>query len=138
MVGPSSSSHNTILINNLHAGIPLHIQTNDNSSTTLISFKLQELESTFEKVDGSVIFNLLQNINNVKQCGSLLADYYHRLNSLWREFDALTTLPKDPFPEIKNAYATVSREESYRGVPESSGVSESKLNATSFAAKSFN
>ncbi|GKA09222.1 ribonuclease H-like domain-containing protein [Tanacetum coccineum] len=204
------------------AGNPLHTQSNDNSSTTLIPFKLQgtenyriwasamkpalqarnkfsfmglvysdnaafvwkELESTYEKFDGSVIFNLFSKINNVKQCGSSVADYYNRLNSLWRELDALTKLPKcvcevkcscttsselvlhqqfmklmrflmgldncyhpirsdllmrDPLPEVKDAYTTVSREESHRGVPESSSrVSESKLNATSFAAKSFN
>ncbi|GJY13037.1 ribonuclease H-like domain-containing protein [Tanacetum coccineum] len=133
MVGPSSSVENNVLINNLDDGNPLHIQTNDNSSTTLIQFKLQdtkkyriwasamklalqvrnkfrfvdglvysdnaasvwkELESTYDKVDGPVIFNLLQKINNVKQGGSLIADYYHRLNSLWREFDALTKLTK--------------------------------------------
>nr|GEU54847.1 hypothetical protein [Tanacetum cinerariifolium] len=54
----------------------------------------KELESTYDKVDGFVIFNLLQKVNNVKQGGSSVADYYHRLNSLWREFDALTKLPK--------------------------------------------
>ncbi|GJX39761.1 hypothetical protein Tco_0253064 [Tanacetum coccineum] len=70
MVGLSSSADNIVLINNLDVGDPLHIQTNDNSSTTLIPFKLQE--------------------------------------------------------------------ESHRGILESSGVSESKLNDTSFAAKSFN
>ncbi|GJZ97355.1 hypothetical protein Tco_0669808 [Tanacetum coccineum] len=106
-----------------------------------------------------------------------------RLNSLWREFDALTKLPKcacevkcscdaskelglhqelmklmqflmglddcyqpvrsslltrELLPKVKDAYIVVSREESHRGVYESSGVTESKLNATSFAAKSFN
>ncbi|GJZ11190.1 ribonuclease H-like domain-containing protein [Tanacetum coccineum] len=122
-------------------------------------------------------------INSVKQGGSSVADYYHRLNSLWMEFDALTKLPKctcevkcscdaskelglhkqlmklmqflmglddcyqpvrssllisDPLPEVKDAYNVVSREESHRGVPESSGGTESKQNATSFAAKTFN
>ncbi|GJZ77445.1 ribonuclease H-like domain-containing protein [Tanacetum coccineum] len=122
-------------------------------------------------------------INSVKQGGSSVADYYHRLNSLWMEFDALTKLPKctcevkcscdaskelglhqqlmklmqflmglddcyqpvrsslltrDPLPEVKDAYNVVSKEESHRGVPESSGGTESKQNATSFAAKTFN
>ncbi|GKE27217.1 hypothetical protein Tco_1442601, partial [Tanacetum coccineum] len=44
-VGPSSSSDNTELINNLDAGIPLHIQTNDNSNITLIPFKLLGTEN---------------------------------------------------------------------------------------------
>ncbi|GJW62805.1 hypothetical protein Tco_0112140 [Tanacetum coccineum] len=41
-------------------------------------------------------------------------------------------------PEVKDAYTIVSRHESHRGIPESSNVTESKLNATSFAANSFN
>ncbi|GKB90394.1 hypothetical protein Tco_0962666 [Tanacetum coccineum] len=44
----------------------------------------------------------------------------------------------DPLPEVKDAYTAVSEEESYRGIPESSVVFESKLNASSFAAKTFN
>ncbi|GJU04576.1 ribonuclease H-like domain-containing protein [Tanacetum coccineum] len=111
----------------------------------------KELRETYDKVDGSVVYNLLQKINSVKQGGSSVADYYHRLNSLWREFDALTKLPKcicdlvrsslltrDPLPEVKDAYNVVSRVESHRGVPESSGGTESKQNATSFVAKTFN
>ncbi|GJW69934.1 ribonuclease H-like domain-containing protein, partial [Tanacetum coccineum] len=94
MVGPSSKSDNTVLINNLDVGNPLHIQTNDNSNIALILFKLLELESTYDKVDGFVIFNLLQKTNVVKQGGISVAGYYHRLNSLWIEFDALTKLPK--------------------------------------------
>nr|GEY94570.1 hypothetical protein [Tanacetum cinerariifolium] len=54
----------------------------------------KELKSTYDQVDGFVIFNLLQKVNNAKQGGSSVTDYYHRLNSLWREFDALTKLPK--------------------------------------------
>jgi hypothetical protein len=250
-----------VLISNFDAGNPLHIQTNDNSGTALIPFKLlgtenyriwsgamklalqarnkfsfvdgsclketyvtsdvlyaqwdrcnaivltwlmnsvsqdvymglvysdnaacvwKELQETYDKVDGSVIYNLLQKINCVKQGGTSVVDYYHRLNSLWREFDVLTKLPvcvcevkcscddskelgmhkqlmklmqflmglddwyqpvrtalltRDPLPEVKDAYITVSREESHRGIPESSSVTESKLNASSFAAKSFN
>ncbi|GKC46985.1 ribonuclease H-like domain-containing protein, partial [Tanacetum coccineum] len=108
----------------------------------------KELESTYDKVNVSVIFNLLQRITSIEQ-GSSVADYYHRLNSLWRDFDALTNLPtydcyqsvksalltKDPLPEVKDAYTTVSRKESYRGIPQPSSVTESKINATFFVAK---
>ncbi|GKE85151.1 putative LTR copia-type gag-polypeptide [Tanacetum coccineum] len=45
MVGPSSSSDNTKLINNLDDGNPLHIQTNDNSNLALIPFKLLRTEN---------------------------------------------------------------------------------------------
>nr|GEU37871.1 hypothetical protein [Tanacetum cinerariifolium] len=47
-------------------------------------------------------------------------------------------LTRDPLPKVNDAYNTVSRKESHRGVFESYGISESKLNATSFAAKTFN
>ncbi|GKD60951.1 ribonuclease H-like domain-containing protein [Tanacetum coccineum] len=143
----------------------------------------KELNETYDKVDGYVVYNLLQKIRSVKQGGSTVADYYHRLNSLWREFDAITKLPKcvcpvkcscatstelalhqqlvklmqflmglddyyqplrtalltrDPLPDVKDAYATVSREESHRGIPETSEAIDTKMNATSFAAKSYN
>ncbi|GJW43372.1 hypothetical protein Tco_0072171 [Tanacetum coccineum] len=32
-------------------------------------------------------------INTYKQGGLLVSEYYHKLNSLWREFDILTKLP---------------------------------------------
>nr|GEY95151.1 putative Gag-polypeptide of LTR copia-type [Tanacetum cinerariifolium] len=54
----------------------------------------KELKETYDKVAGYVVYNLLQKINIVKQGGSAVADYYHRLNSLWREFDALAKMPK--------------------------------------------
>ncbi|GJW62599.1 ribonuclease H-like domain-containing protein, partial [Tanacetum coccineum] len=143
----------------------------------------KELNETYDKVVESVVYNLLQKINSIKQGGSLVADYYHRLNSLWREFDALTKFPKctcdvkcscdaskelglhkqlmklmqfliglddcyehvrsslltiDPLLKVKDAYNVVSREESHRGVLETSGGIESKQNATSFVAKTFN
>ncbi|GKD14428.1 ribonuclease H-like domain-containing protein [Tanacetum coccineum] len=101
----------------------------------------KELNGTYNKVDGSVVYNFFQKINSIKQGGSSFADYYHILNSLWREFDALTKLPKcldeyyqpvrsslftkDPLPKVNDAYNMVSRQESYRGVPESFGVIES-------------
>ncbi|GKC17438.1 ribonuclease H-like domain-containing protein, partial [Tanacetum coccineum] len=142
----------------------------------------KELNETYDKVDGSLVYNLLQKIGYVKQGGSTVADYYHRLNSLWREFDAITKLPKcvcpvkcsyaastemalhqqlmklmqflmglddcyqpvrtalltrDPLPDVKD-YATVSKEESHRGIPETSEAIDTKLNATSFDAKSYN
>ncbi|GJU04811.1 ribonuclease H-like domain-containing protein [Tanacetum coccineum] len=69
MVGASPSGSTVVdSINNLDAGNPLHVQNSDNSNSVIIPFKLLG--------------------------GASVADYYHRLNSLWREFDALTKLPK--------------------------------------------
>ncbi|GJV31700.1 putative RNA-directed DNA polymerase [Tanacetum coccineum] len=52
-----------------------------------------DLQETYDKVDGSVTFNLHKSINSLSQDGMPLSDYYHKLNSLWRQFDALTSLP---------------------------------------------
>ena len=49
-----------------------------------------ELKETFEKVDGSVIFNLHQKINSLTQSGLSVSEYFNKLNSLWKDYDALT------------------------------------------------
>ncbi|GJV00859.1 putative transcription factor interactor and regulator CCHC(Zn) family protein [Tanacetum coccineum] len=51
-----------------------------------------ELAETYDKVHGSVTFNLHHKINTLSQNGSKLSDYYHKLNSLWREYDAMVQL----------------------------------------------
>ncbi|GKC89066.1 ribonuclease H-like domain-containing protein, partial [Tanacetum coccineum] len=55
-----------------------------------ISEVWKELKDTYDKLDGSILFNLMQKINNFKQNGLPVSEYYHKLNSLWREFDILT------------------------------------------------
>jgi hypothetical protein len=52
-----------------------------------------ELKETYDKMDGSVIFNLAHKIHELKQGDLYVPEYYHKLNSLWREFDILTLLP---------------------------------------------
>ncbi|GKB84829.1 ribonuclease H-like domain-containing protein [Tanacetum coccineum] len=52
-----------------------------------------KLEETYDKMDGSVIFNVIHKINGLKQGELSVPEYYHKLNSLWREFDTLTLLP---------------------------------------------
>ncbi|GJW46010.1 RNA-directed DNA polymerase, eukaryota [Tanacetum coccineum] len=53
-----------------------------------------ELKETYDKVDGSVfLFNLHHKINSLRQNGISIADYYHKLNALWKQFDALVQLP---------------------------------------------
>nr|GEX93448.1 ribonuclease H-like domain-containing protein [Tanacetum cinerariifolium] len=48
-----------------------------------------DLKETYDKVDGSAMFNLHKNIYYLNQTGSTLADYYNNLNSLWKQFDAM-------------------------------------------------
>ncbi|GKA20529.1 putative RNA-directed DNA polymerase [Tanacetum coccineum] len=52
-----------------------------------------ELAETSDKIDGSDIFNLHYKINTVSQNEFKLSDYYHKLNSLWREYDVMVQLP---------------------------------------------
>nr|GEV31552.1 ribonuclease H-like domain-containing protein [Tanacetum cinerariifolium] len=120
-----------------------------------------ELKDTYDMIDGSTVFNLLQKTNSFKQGGFRVFEYYHKLNSLWREYEILTKLPdctcsarlevanydkmlklmqfymglddiyqlirssiltRDVFPEAKEAFLIISREESHRGIPSSSGT----------------
>nr|GEZ92150.1 hypothetical protein [Tanacetum cinerariifolium] len=118
---PTGDNPPVVLINNLDVGNPLHMLNSDNTSFDLVPCNAmvltwimnvvssdvymgivssenvasvwKDLNETYDKVDGSVVYNLLQKIRSVKQGGSFVADY-HRLNSLWREFDAITKLPK--------------------------------------------
>lgn len=133
-----------------------------------------ELKETYDKLDGSIILNLMQKINNFKQGELFVSEYYHKLNSLWREFDVMTKLPKcicaaredvlkhnqlmklmqflmglndvyqpirssilsrESLPDVKDAFAIVSREESHRGIASSSSGSDSKSQIAGFASK---
>ncbi|GJX51315.1 ribonuclease H-like domain-containing protein [Tanacetum coccineum] len=49
---------------------------------------------TYDKVDGSIMFGLHHQISTLKQNGSFIADYYHKLNALWKQYDAMIELPK--------------------------------------------
>ncbi|GJT86021.1 hypothetical protein Tco_1067738 [Tanacetum coccineum] len=59
-----------------------------------IAFEVwDELEETYDKIDGSIIFNVVQKINGLKQGDLSVPEYYHTLNYLWIEFDILPLLP---------------------------------------------
>ncbi|XP_076913506.1 uncharacterized protein LOC143572165 [Bidens hawaiensis] len=53
----------------------------------------QDLKETYDKVDGSVVFGLYQKINSVNQNGNSVTEYYHKLNTMWKQFDAMVQLP---------------------------------------------
>ncbi|XP_071705033.1 uncharacterized protein [Rutidosis leptorrhynchoides] len=52
-----------------------------------------ELKETNDKIDTSAIFNLHQQINTLKQNDSTLSEYYHKLNTLWKQYDAMVSSP---------------------------------------------
>ncbi|GJX52001.1 ribonuclease H-like domain-containing protein [Tanacetum coccineum] len=137
----------------------------------------EELKETYDKVDGSVTFNLHHKIHTLKQNGSTLVDYYHSLNALWKQFDCLIELPRctchvaddfkkhnqlmklmqflmglddsymsirssilsrDPLPDVRNAYATISSEESHRVVSSSMYGSSQRSQSAAFASNTNN
>ncbi|GJS98901.1 hypothetical protein Tco_0820071 [Tanacetum coccineum] len=63
---------------------------------------------------------------------------WKELNETYDKVDAKFSFKRDPLPKVKDAYNVISREESHKGVPDSFGGAESKQNATSFVAKTFN
>ncbi|KAK9074195.1 hypothetical protein SSX86_006792 [Deinandra increscens subsp. villosa] len=52
-----------------------------------------ELRETYDKTDGSVLFNLYRQINSCNQNGTSISEYYHKLNILWKQFDQMVQLP---------------------------------------------
>ncbi|GJZ14308.1 ribonuclease H-like domain-containing protein [Tanacetum coccineum] len=54
----------------------------------------EELKETYDKVDGSITFSLHHKIHTLRQNGSSIADYYHRLNAPWKQFDAMIEFPR--------------------------------------------
>ncbi|XP_071727921.1 uncharacterized protein [Rutidosis leptorrhynchoides] len=60
-----------------------------NSSVTV----WQKLKETYDKIDGSITFNLHKQINSLTQGGCSVSEYYHKLNTLWKQYDAFIKLP---------------------------------------------
>ncbi|GJW83459.1 putative RNA-directed DNA polymerase [Tanacetum coccineum] len=52
-----------------------------------------DLKETYDKVNGFSIFNIHKSINSLNQNGVSLADYYNNLNSFWKQFDVMISLP---------------------------------------------
>ncbi|XP_076945351.1 uncharacterized protein LOC143616402 [Bidens hawaiensis] len=61
--------------------------------STLASGVWKESKETYDKVDGSVVFNLYQKINGFSQNNQSLSDYYHKLNIMWKQLDQILQLP---------------------------------------------
>lgn len=62
------------------------------ASTEVAYVVWSELNETYHKTDGSVFFNLHQRINSLTQGGMSVSDNFSKLDSLWKEFDGLTSL----------------------------------------------
>ncbi|GKA37011.1 ribonuclease H-like domain-containing protein [Tanacetum coccineum] len=109
-------------------------------------FACEVWQEFYDKIDGFIIFNVIHKIHGLKQGELFVPDYYHKLNSLWREFDTLTLLPaytcaahegvlkhnQEPLPDVKEAFNVVSREESHRGLHPGFGSSKGNSNSRNF------
>ncbi|GJS88483.1 ribonuclease H-like domain-containing protein [Tanacetum coccineum] len=65
-----------------------------NKDEVLAKHVWEELKETYDKVNGSIMFGLHNQINTLKHNGSSIADYYHKLNALWKQYDVMIELPK--------------------------------------------
>ncbi|KAJ0578087.1 putative RNA-directed DNA polymerase [Helianthus annuus] len=61
--------------------------------SSLASEVWEDLKETYDKIDGSVVYDLFKKINGISQNGSTVADYYNRLTTMWKQFDAMLQLP---------------------------------------------
>ncbi|GJY13081.1 hypothetical protein Tco_0382390 [Tanacetum coccineum] len=61
-------------ISKLDISDPLHLHLNDTTALTVVSIKLKRTKNY--------------------QNGSSIADYYHKLNALWKQYDVMIELPK--------------------------------------------
>ncbi|GJS53329.1 ribonuclease H-like domain-containing protein [Tanacetum coccineum] len=127
-------------ISKLDISDPLHLHPNDTTALIVVSIKLKGTENyqvwscamflalegknKIGFIDGSckrsntdeVLGKQWDMVNN----GSFIADYYHKLNALWKQYDGMIELPKcvcnaseETLPDVRSAYATISSEESH-------------------------
>ncbi|GKC27745.1 ribonuclease H-like domain-containing protein [Tanacetum coccineum] len=82
-----------VTINALDAGNPLFLQNNDHSNVPIIGFKLTGTENYKMWSTAMKIALVGKNKFGFVDGESSILEYYHKLNSLWREFETLTLLP---------------------------------------------
>ncbi|GJZ47195.1 ribonuclease H-like domain-containing protein [Tanacetum coccineum] len=111
-----------IMIGSLDQGNPLHLHPNDSNCASIVTVKLTGLKTIrsglWDRCNAVVLNWILTSlsqdvylghvfsdnaakINSFKQGSLPVSEYYHKLNSLWREFDALTKL-RDCTCEARN------------------------------------
>ncbi|XP_071695153.1 uncharacterized protein [Rutidosis leptorrhynchoides] len=115
----------------------------------------------WNRCNSVVLSWILISISDELYCGqgnSIVSDYYHKLNALWKPFDALVKLPTcflmgldesysyvrsnilliDPLLSVKTAFAIVSREESHRTSSQASSSGSVKYQNSAFlVSKTF-
>ncbi|GJX91174.1 ribonuclease H-like domain-containing protein [Tanacetum coccineum] len=107
-----SDNDNVTRISKLDVSHPLHLHPNDSAALTVVSIKLKGTENY--QVWSCAMLLALEGKNKTgfidgtcrrsntdevlgrqwDRDGSSIADYYHKLNALWKQFDALVELPR--------------------------------------------
>ncbi|GJW52420.1 ribonuclease H-like domain-containing protein [Tanacetum coccineum] len=91
-------------ISKLDISGPLHLHPNDTTALTVVSIKLKGTENY--QIWSCVMLLALERKNkigfidgsckrsNIDEDGSSIANYYHKLNALWKQYDSMIELPK--------------------------------------------
>ncbi|GJT78823.1 ribonuclease H-like domain-containing protein [Tanacetum coccineum] len=114
-----AGASNINLISSLNAGNPLHLQTNDNNSGSLINIKLTGFENY--RVWATAMKIALQARNKMVFADGL-DDVYQPIRS--------TLLTQTELPDVRDACVIVCREESHRGLGSSLGVQKPQKNSS--------
>ncbi|GJZ98214.1 hypothetical protein Tco_0670667 [Tanacetum coccineum] len=125
-IGDQSGSGSTKLINNLDAGNPLLLQSNDNSSVSIRECDILTILPTCV-CDGRTSCTCDAKAGSAKHTQLIrLMQFLMGLNDVYQPIRS-TILAKDHFHNVKDAFYIVYREESHRGLhPGSSFVNKSK------------
>ncbi|GJU39748.1 ribonuclease H-like domain-containing protein [Tanacetum coccineum] len=141
---------------NLSFGDTLYLHPNDTGGSPIVTIKLtgtenykmwsiamtfalrnhnklgfiDDLKETYDKVDGSAVFNLHKNINSLTQNG---ASFLMGLNESYLAIKS-NILTREPLPLVKAAFVVVSGEASHRNA---TFIRATKPTATTFVAKTF-
>ncbi|GJS69702.1 ribonuclease H-like domain-containing protein [Tanacetum coccineum] len=168
-------------ISNLDLGNPLHLQTSNFNSNTIISVKLtrtenyrvwaaamklaintknkigfldgtclkstysnsEPLSNQWERCNSIVLSWLLNSISEDLFLGQIFSDNASELIKLMQFLMGLndvfqpirsSLLARETLPDVKDAFAIISREESHRGIASSSSSSVTKPQVSSFVA----
>ncbi|GKC66314.1 RNA-directed DNA polymerase, eukaryota, reverse transcriptase zinc-binding domain protein, partial [Tanacetum coccineum] len=150
-------------ISKLDISDPLHLHPNDTIVLTVVSIKLKGTENyqvwscaMLLALEGKNKIGFIDcsckrsNINEVlgkqwERNGSSIADYYHKLNALWKQYDVMVELSKcvcnaseEVLPDVRSAYATISSEESHRVAVGSVAGSSQRNQASAFVSNVLN
>ncbi|GKD25099.1 ribonuclease H-like domain-containing protein, partial [Tanacetum coccineum] len=142
----STSSNNIDLISSLDAGNPLHLQTNDNSSSALVNVKLTGCENyrvwaTAMKialqarnkmgfVDGTCVKSAYVTSvplsNQWKRSNVVVLSWLLSLDDVYQPIkSSLLTQPE--LPDVKDAFVIICKEESHKGLGSTSGVQKPQI-----------